>query len=653
LRKKYRILFLTDNMFKFTVIAVLLFITTAINVIASVISWRRAKSRFSFYFAIGMTGITLWTLASGLDYASVPIPLKIFFTKWEYIFYHVALVFFLMFMLSYAGYAHLVENKIIRAALGVIAGSNILLAWTNDWTNWLWNGFIPSEFGNNTVTFEHGPAYLWVAASGYLLLGSIILSAWLVSRRSSEYSRRQGRILFYGSLLPMAGNLIYQFQPPAFNGMDWSSVFLSVSSILYLWALYGTHLLNLIPIAREKLIGSLSDGMIVLDTQGRIVDINQSAAQMFDRQPEKMFGKQLDEFLSLDPSHAGSRSEQENRTEIEIGLAEKRYFDVLVTPLFDNQTVFAGQLIIFRDMTNRKQNELRLLQLNRAVEQSPTSIVITDPDGNITYVNPRFSSLTGYSFEEMIGQNPRILKSGHTPPEIYTELWQTILSGKTWKGEFLNRKKNGDLYWEQATIAPVLDPDGRILNFIALKEEITQQKQLKADLELLATTDPLTGVINRRELIRRAEIELERARRYKHPTSIIMMDVDHFKNINDTYGHTTGDKVLVMLAQLLNREVRTSDLVARYGGEEFMLLLPETTLEMASNTAERIRCTVAETPLMADGLTISFTISLGVTSSESVGQDFESLLKEADRLMYQAKQSGRNRVAASPAGESP
>jgi hypothetical protein len=223
-------------MFKFTVIAVLLFITTAINIIAAVVSWHRAKARFSFYFATGMTGITLWTLASGLDYAAIPIPLKIFFVRWEYVFYHIALVFFLLFILSYAGYANLAENKLFRAVLWVIVGSNILLAWTNDWHGWLWSGFVRSEFGNNTVIFQHGPAYLWVAGGGYLLIGSIVLTAWLASRRSSEYLRRQGRLLFYGSLLPLAGNLIYQFQPPEFNGVDWSSIFLSGSSILYLWA---------------------------------------------------------------------------------------------------------------------------------------------------------------------------------------------------------------------------------------------------------------------------------------------------------------------------------------------------------------------------------------------------------------------------------
>ena len=516
-------------MFKFTVIAAVLSIATAINVIAMAISWYRAKAQFGFYFAGGVTCHALWTLASALDYAAVSIPLKIFFAKWEYSFYNPAHAFFLLFLLSYAGYAELANNKFLRAALWIGGGTNVLLAWTNDWHGWLWSGFSPGEFGNNTVVFEHGPAYLWALGFGYLLYLSIVLSAWLASRRGSVYLRRQGYILFVAFLLPLLGNLIYQFQPPEFKGMDWTSVSTSVSVILCTWTLYGDKLLDLIPIAREKLIDSLGDGMIVLDMQNRIVDVNQPAARIFASLPKKVIGKNLEEFPALAQSISGYAPEQEIKAEIETGVESKRYFDVLVTPLIEKPTRVVGRLVIFRDMTSRKRLEI--------------------------------------------------------------------------------------------------------------------------ELERLATTDFLTGALNRRELIRRAEIELDRARRYGHPTSAIMLDIDYFKDVNDAYGHAAGDSALVALAELLTREVRASDLVARYGGEEFMLLLPETTIVKAHGIAERIRSAIANTPLVTDGQSTRFTVSMGVTSSESVGQDLESLLKEADKLLYQAKQSGRNRIVTSMAGE--
>lgn len=201
-------------MFKFTVIAATLLITASLNIISTTISWSRAKSRIGLYFAIGMTGVTFWTLASGLDYAAVPIPLKIYFAKWEYVFYHITLVFFLMFIMSFAGYKTLLKNKLVITVLWVIPTINILLAWTNDWTGWLWVGFVESNFGNNTIIFEHGFAFLWVTATGYMLLASIIAASWIAMRRSFGFARRQGQVLFYGSLLPLIGNLIYLFHPP-------------------------------------------------------------------------------------------------------------------------------------------------------------------------------------------------------------------------------------------------------------------------------------------------------------------------------------------------------------------------------------------------------------------------------------------------------
>lgn len=633
-------------MFKFTIIAVALFITTAINIIATVISWRRAKSRFGFYFAMGMTGITFWTLASGLDYAAVPIPLKVFFTKWEYVGYHIALIYFLMFVLSYAGYGSLLENKFVRTLLWVAPASNVLLAWTNEWHHWLWSGFVRSQFGDNTVIFEHGPAFLWVAGVGYLILASIILTAWLASRRGAEYARRQGRLLFYGSLLPLLGNLIYQFQPLEFDGVDWSSILLSISSLLFLWVLYGMHLLDLVPIAREKLIDGLQDGMVVLDMQGRIVDINQPVVQMIGSQSRNLVGKRLDELISPAQWLSELPPERERRTELEIGGAEKHYFDVLISPLFEKHTEVIGQLITFHDVTVRKQNELRLLQLTRAVEQSPTSVIITDLEGNITYVNPWFTALTGYTPEEIIGENPRILKSGQTPSDVYRDLWVTINSGKVWKGELLNKKKNGDLYWEYVTIAPVLDHAGRMLNFIAVKVDITEQKRAEKALQELAATDPLTGLFNRRHFFDIVNVILTEAMRYGYPVALLLFDIDHFKQVNDTYGHMAGDLALQHLVKAIRLSTRAADIAARFGGDEFIILLPQTDGTRAVHLAERLQDYLAENPVPNMEGRLSIMLSIGIASlpvnQETISID--TLLEHADKALYDAKKAGRNRV---------
>ena len=633
-------------MFKFTVIAVTLFITTAINFIATVISWQRKKTKHGLYFAIGMLGVTFWTLAAGFDYSATSIPLKVFFAKFEYIGYHTALVFFAAFALSYAGYEKLLERKLIKTILLIVPISNILLAWTNDWHKWLWSGFTRSEFGNNVVIFEHGPAFLWVSATGYLLLVTILLVLWLASRRGSRFYRRQSRLLFFASLTPLLGNLLYLFQPLEFSGVDWSSISFSVSSLLFLWALYGMRLLDLVPIAREKLIDGLSDGMIVLDRQSRIVDINQPAARIIGALPEKLIGRNLDEFMPLAQSLSGRPPEQEIRTEVEIGSVEKLYFDVLVSPLYEDHGNVVGHLIIFRDITGRKHNELRLLQLNEAVEQSPTSIVITDLDGNITYVNPQFTTLTGYTFDEAIGKNPRILKSGQTPVEEYQDLWKIIKAGKVWKGEFLNKKKNGDLYWEQATIAPVLDRNGGILNFIAIKADITERKQTERALQEMAATDPLTGLFNRRHFFGIVNAIFAEANRYRHPIAIMVFDLDHFKQVNDAYGHKVGDLALQHFVASIRFSIREADVAARFGGDEFTILLPNTDGMQAVYVAERLRNYLVENPVVNTEARFFITFSVGIASIPAGHEtiSIDALLEQADQALYKAKEAGRNQT---------
>lgn len=243
---------------------------------------------------------------------------------------------------------------------------------------------------------------MWVTATGYMLIASIIVASWVAMRSSFRLARLQGRMLFFGSLLPLVGNLIYLFQPPAFDGVDWSSLFISASSVFFLWALYGMNLINIIPIARETLIDRSSDGMIVLDTRNHIIDINQSAAKLLNSTISNLLGKKLADYIP----HADFLSErstgEELSTEMKIKAPYPRFFDVLVTPLFEGQKKMIGSLLVLRDITKRRQNELRLLLLNQTVEQSPNSILITDPDGNITYVNPAFTTFTGYAAQEVL-----------------------------------------------------------------------------------------------------------------------------------------------------------------------------------------------------------------------------------------------------------
>ena len=309
--------------------------------------------------------------------------------------------------------------------------------------------------------------------------------------------------------------------------------------------------------------------------------------------------------------------------------------------------------IVAHDITERKQAEDQLLQLLRDVEQSPVAIMITDRNGIIEYVNLKFTAVSGYTLDEMLGKIPHVLKSDKMPPEIYTELWQTILSGKEWRGEFLNRKKDGKLYWEYASISAITDPLGNITHLVAVNEDITDRKAaeekirlLNAELEQLALTDYLTNLFNRRYFMQRGAEELKRANRNTQPLALLMLDIDEFKKVNDTYGHEAGDLALKQVALALKSSLREIDILGRMGGEEFAVLLPNTLLDNATLLAERIRQSIANIPfqMSVEALIIPITISIGVAAYTEDMSGIDDLLRNADKALYYAKNNGRNCV---------
>ncbi len=238
------------------------------------------------------------------------------------------------------------------------------------------------------------------------------------------------------------------------------------------------------------------DGILVVDENGKIISSNRQFADMWgissdiiasksdERALESAMDKLADpeEFLNKVKHLYQARNETSRD---EIALKDGRTFDRYSAPMFGPDERYYGRVWYFRDITERKRTEEKLRQLSRAVEQSPASIVITNPAGDIEYVNPKFVNVTGYTLAEALGKNPRILKSGDKSPEAYRELWETITAGKEWSGEFHNKKKNGELYWESASISPIRDLAGRITHFVAVKEDITARKQTEAEREKL------------------------------------------------------------------------------------------------------------------------------------------------------------------------
>jgi PAS domain S-box-containing protein len=340
-------------MFKLTDIAVVLFFTTAINFMVTVTAWRVGKTKTGRCFALAMTSITLWTLAVGLGYASVPLNLKILFAKVDAASYNFSLPLFLLSAMYMTGLDEWSDHKWVRAFIFFLPASSILLIVTNEFHHWVWTGFRPVR--DNIIVFEHGPGFIWVAVAGYLILLFIIAVLLRASTQGSEISRRQGRILFGATLFPLAANLFYLHGVKGTEGVDWSSSTFSVTGLLFLWALYGEHFTDIIPIAYDTLVNSIRDGMIVLDLQNRIVDINQIAAQRLGGEVSAFLGKNMANVVPNTRSILELPMEQEQKIELESGEANNRYFDILISPLYDRRYKFvAGRLIISRDITSQK-----------------------------------------------------------------------------------------------------------------------------------------------------------------------------------------------------------------------------------------------------------------------------------------------------------
>jgi two-component system, cell cycle response regulator len=255
--------------------------------------------------------------------------------------------------------------------------------------------------------------------------------------------------------------------------------------------------------------------------------------------------------------------------------------------------------------------------------------MITSLNGSIEYVNGMFCRLTGFQAAEVLGRNPRLLKSDLNPAEVYNDLWKTILAGNEWKGELANKRKNGSIYWEVVKICPLRDVDNTVTGFLKVSQDITERKQYEESLQYLGTHDPLTGLFNRAYFD--AELQrIESGREY--PVSIVMADIDGLKGVNDTLGHDEGDRLIKGAAEVLLSAFRSSDVVARIGGDEFAVLLSRTDHDAVMAAIHRVKACEIDRNL-GD---FARSLSLGAATAATPDELLETM-KVADRLMYKDK----------------
>lgn len=297
--------------------------------------------------------------------------------------------------------------------------------------------------------------------------------------------------------------------------------------------------------------------------------------------------------------------------------------------------------VVSRDVTARLQDEAKLRKLEHAVEQSPSTIMITDVELRLEYANQAFTRSTGYTLEEAFGMTPKLLHSGKTPKQVYESLWATLSQGEAWRGEFVNRRKDGTEYLEAVLISPVKDSAGVVVNYLAVKDDITQQRRDQERLSKLLSFDAITGLPRRKLFARRLDAAMNVCDRNHGRIAFMAIDIDRFKRVNDTLGHKAGDALLVELARRLQFTPNGGAIAFRHSGGQFFVAVPLSLSNEAARYAERLQAELS-LPVRVNGRELVVTVSIGIALYPSDGRDTDILMQHAEAALAEAKAAGSN-----------
>ena len=394
-------------------------------------------------------------------------------------------------------------------------------------------------------------------------------------------------------------------------------------------------------------------GMSIIDTTHRYMLVNQAFCQIVGYEKEELY-----KLTPLDITHPEDMPVTlENLDPLlesrnDSYQIEKRYVHksghsvwvrLTVSTLFDSEgapSIYIGQV---EDITKKRQSEEQLRLASKVFNFSNEAMMITDHQNNIIAINPAFTKLTGYTSDDVLNRNPNVLSSGRHDAKFYKELWHKLTTEHHWEGDMWNRKKSGEIFTEWLSISGVLDDKGNVQNYVALFSDITEEKKAAEKIWEHANYDALTKLPNRRLFYDRLGQAVRSSDRTKKPLALMFLDLDHFKEVNDTLGHQAGDELLIQVANRITTKIRVSDTVARIGGDEFTAIFPEVAsrsdiVKMASELNS-----VLAKPFLIGGNHIQISASIGIILYPQDATDINDLLSGADKAMYLSKQQGRNR----------
>ncbi len=477
--------------------------------------------------------------------------------------------------------------------------------------------------------FRSGVESFMLGDSGYVFImtgkGEIVVHPWLMGDVSQAMDA-SGRLLFKEILFLRNGQLTYLWKDPASEKPRKKLMFFRYLPELD-WIVGSTSYLDevYVPLIRLRNIMLLAAFFSILF----IIPLGYYLGRSFSRPISRLTAKMRD----ADKGDFSIRADSDARGEVgELAT----HFNQYIMRLEDFRDELRAEI------EERIRTEMQLKLFAKVFENALEGISITDKGGDIMAINPSFTTITGYTASEALGQNPRILKSDRHNPEFYEEMWDSLKEKGTWQGEIWNRRKNGESYPELLSITTIKGDDGGIVNYVAMFHDLSDMKLKDDKIEYQVYHDGLTGLPNRILAMDRLGVSISHASRTETKVAVFSIDLDNFKKINDFLGHTQGDMLIQFVADRLVALCKEEDTVARLGGDEFLLLVDEVSDELEIvELAEKLLSAFNESFMVMEH-ELFVTPSIGVTLYPDDGEDPVTLVKNADMAMYQSKAKGKN-----------
>jgi PAS domain S-box-containing protein len=465
---------------------IILFASAAVSLILLIRLWQVRQAPGAGGLLIAFGAVAVWSCGYALELLLPELAAKVLWAKLEYLGIAFAPVGMFFFGLGYSGrgkWSNLNRLLIVSLVPAITVG----LAATNELHHLIWTSTqVVVDHSSLFLQVSHG-WWFWVhTAYSYALLLAATYFLVQVTVQSHRLFQAQALIMLGGMFIPWLANLLYLSRLNPVPNLDITPVAFLLTSLALSVSTLRFRMMDINPVARESIMSAMSDGAVVLDQKDRVVEINVAAQRIFEPQADTFIGRPVGELwpelaqaVAASDGPAGSTQEITRTT-----AAERRSYNLRVTPVLNRRRQATGRLLLLSDVTELKRSQAQVLLQATALASAENGIVITDTSGKMLWVNPAFSRLTGYSAEEALGQNPRLLKSGQHPNTMYQELWTTIAAGRVWRGEMVNRRKDGSYYHEEMTITPLAPQGGAPTHFIAIKQDVSARKYAEEALRL-------------------------------------------------------------------------------------------------------------------------------------------------------------------------